>query len=761
MLTAPISSDVPLSTNTLCYEAVQRTLRNAGVAFLRTYLAQAFPADHVEKLKRPFKGEWQALECAAAEARSSGGTTTSVHDDYDLLSVSHFYNLFDAYYEKLFAAAVAKGALESKPNRPKLLGALKAVKDFRDPLSHPVEEDVSVEEALGVLTDVRQILLSLNLRSRADSITGQIAGLVNSGSRAQVHEVICSLPTQDSVYQDFVGRDSVLDQLSLLLEDRFTKRCLIAGDGGKGKSAVAYRFAQKVAGSNSYFSMIVWISAKKRRFEAGHIVEIDLPDFHDLPSAIDRLLEQYGPVNGNMDIAAKRQLLLECLDDFPTLIIADDIDSLLDDAAVVSFFTFDIPNTASKVLLTSRRDIPGIPSVAISGFSVAEADLFIASRISTYRLQSDLFTGEVIRSIREACDGSPLYIDDLMRLCCVTEPKRAAQVWLEKRGDEARKYALQREFEKLSVDAKNALIAAVVSDHPASFAELQTVLNFSDDRLISALTELHTLFLLPDASLVEGEQRYNLNSNTRRLILSLERTTDIFARLRAKSKAVSGTLPPVGKNIIGQLIRQALLFTRGGRFEVGEDILLKAIERYPNAADLYGFLGYLYKTVHRRTDARMQFELAAKFKSRSEDTYMHWYRMEMASREYSHAARAAEVGRSALPGSYKLALAHIESRFRVAKDFDGRAQRERAEKIFLEVATEIEKILKPKHILRHDEAEINSALLRILVVSLDRLGDLSELNKRFAQWCTEHRDEPTIPAHRELFARRRGNLFRG
>lgn len=753
-------SSPALSTNALCYEAVQRTLRNAGVAFLRQHMAEAFPDNHLEQLKRPLKHEWEALKCAAAEARSSGGTTTAVRDDYDLLSVSHFYGLFDAYYEKLFSAAVKNGVPPEKPNRPKLLGALKAVKDFRDPLSHPVDEDVSIEEAVGVLSDVRQILLALGLKAKADQIGPQITSL-SKRTTWNSETVICVLPTQDSIYQDFIGRDSVLVQLKALFDQRFTKRCLLAGDGGKGKSAVAYRFAQTIAAETAFFKMIVWISAKKRRFESGSSIDIANPDFTDLPSAIDTLLAQYGPVEASLSLEEKRQLLLECLDEFPTLIIADDIDTVLDDAAVVSLFTFDIPNTASRVLLTSRREIPGISSINISGFTVPEAEIFIHSRISTYQLDPKSFTPEVIRTIREACDGSPLYIDDLMRLSRVVEPKKAAHAWAEKRGDEARKYALKRELDDLSMDAKSVLIAAVVSDQPASFAELQSVLAFSEDRLLTALTELQTLFLLPNASIVEGEQRYHINQNTKRLILNVESSSDLFLRIRVKSKALAGTLPVVGRDIISQLIRQAILFTSGGNFAKGEDLLLKAIEKYPNAADLYGFLGYLYKGVNRVTDARIQFEQAAKLKSRSEDTYSHWIKMEIGAREYNNAVRAATLGITQIPASYKLIHLRLEAKYRVAEDHLARLQSEKAERLWREIVDEIEKVLRTPHSARPNEAEINASLMKRLVICLEHLGDIGELNKRFAQWCSWYKDDPSIPRQREVFARRRGSLFKG
>jgi hypothetical protein len=125
-----------------------------------------------------------------------------------------------------------------------------------------------------------------------------------------------------------------------------------------------------------------------------------------------------------------------------------------------------------------------------------------------------------------------------MRLTQIVEPRKAVQMWRERRGDEARKYALERELEKLTHDAKAGLIAAVVSDQPASFTELQGVLAFSEERLVSAMTELHTLFLLPQPSVVEGEQRYHLNANTKRLILSVEGAVALGNQSTANTRMV-------------------------------------------------------------------------------------------------------------------------------------------------------------------------------------------------------------------------------
>jgi hypothetical protein len=124
------------------------------------------------------------------------------------------------------------------------------------------------------------------------------------------------------------------------------------------------------------------------------------------------------------------------------------------------------------------------------------------------------------------------------------------------------------------------LIAATVADHPVSFAELENVLNISDDRLMSALVELQTMFLFPKPRLVEGEQRFGINSNTRRLVQLIEGSSDAYARIEAKSKALAGKLPDVGRGIVAAMIRQAWLLKNSGRFQEAETLLLNATERY-------------------------------------------------------------------------------------------------------------------------------------------------------------------------------------
>ena len=81
----------------ICYEAIQRIYRNSVVRFLRNKLRTRFPTEWENKLRSPFKlEEWEAANKNAQAARATGELGSEVRDDFDLLSVNHFFNLFDS-----------------------------------------------------------------------------------------------------------------------------------------------------------------------------------------------------------------------------------------------------------------------------------------------------------------------------------------------------------------------------------------------------------------------------------------------------------------------------------------------------------------------------------------------------------------------------------------------------------------------------------------------------------------------------------------
>ena len=260
-----------------------------------------------------------------------------------------------------------------------------------------------------------------------------------------------TLPSRESIAQRFVGRHTELEALQTWLNDTYSRVWLLAGDGGKGKTAIAYRFVETVLQNPPPgLEIVIWLSAKARRFVSGMAIDIEAPDFNDLESALDCVLHAYGdPDVGNRDLKGKEEECRTYLAQLPALIILDDVDSLEDEHlnATLSYFLFKNPSMESKILLTSRRIPLGMEHTQVRGFEAGSRDglEFIGSRVAMYELDLSLFPRATMNGVLEACDGSPLFVQDLLRLCKVGEtPKAAIDKWRRDGGEAARRYALER-----------------------------------------------------------------------------------------------------------------------------------------------------------------------------------------------------------------------------------------------------------------------------------------------------------------------------
>ena len=310
------------------------------------------------------------------------------------------------------------------------------------------------------------------------------------------------IPPRETMYDKFVGRTPELEELWAWYADDESHRWVLVGEGGKGKSAIAYQFARGVERANPQdTAAVLWMSAKRRRFVDSEIVPITHPDFDNLESALDRLLRDFGD-SANLDktVDVKLDVVQKLLNEFPCLIIVDDIDSIdKREEDVVEFFTYDAPRTASKVLLTSRRMYPGMfkSSTQVSG--LPEDDARVYFRLTAARLglaeRSDL--DQAFLKIFAATEGSPLYMEDLLRLCRSLKVAEAIDRWKQKKGDAARRYALQREYDLLSSIAKNSLEATCWARVPLSVAQLEAMLGIGEDEAVSAVQELESRFLVP------------------------------------------------------------------------------------------------------------------------------------------------------------------------------------------------------------------------------------------------------------------------
>ena len=754
----------------ICFGGIQEYYRNSVVRHIRTTLKTKYPDSWQDKLRAPFKEkEWTKFQDDAKSSRESGTFGSSLRDDVDLLSVNHFHNLFDKYFDDLFPKQEDASDRGYRQKRQNILGWAREVKSLRDPaIGHPAESGLTKEDAIRILDSARRITsffdagVAEELRKRMSDINYLTDDDVEDYLDDQRVLEGSTLPPRESIAPKFVGREAELDELDAWLRDPDSKLWLLAGDGGKGKSAIAYEFAVSTRNSSppdSKLVRVIWLSAKARQFVSGQFVDIESPDFYDLDSALGCVLRAYGaPDRLFEESVTTEDKKLECrdyLNELPSLIILDDVDSLEGkNTEAMNFFIQNVGPTPSKLLLTSRR-MPFFGMEAfytpVNGFVQGsdEGTTFINSRISMFGLNPEEFSSQNKNRIIEACDGSPLFIQDLLRLCATGEPTVAAiNRWKNSLGEDARKYALGREFDMLSEQAQEVLLTCALFPGAASLADVQAAAEGIPDKDCAlAIEELQRLFLVPLPELVEDIPRFRLNLNTRQLVKEVRGDSDMARRIQNK---INGLLVNVrfAPSQIKSYVLQAFSLVDRDKHDEAEETLKKALDHHRDNAELRSRLGWVYKNwkpLPRYTDACEQFDLASQLKSSSEDTYWHWADLEYRRREWTSSAQVAERGLALenLRNSEKLSYMAGRARYELVKDLFRQALYSRAEQEARTAQAHLENALALKDLehVERGQYRFHSNIHRTTVLNFEYSIRIVRMQDRFSQFRHESNNE--------------------
>ena len=770
-----------VSTNTICFEGICRIYRNAVVNHIRLTLKEKYPEDWNTKISKPFGHEWAQIKAAAETRRNTGELGGQLEDDAELLGVNHFYNLFQLFFDDLFPDA---SNMSEKDRRQKKLSVLewsRNIKNLRDPvIGHPAELDVGKEDAARMLDSARRILESFDpvaterIAELWESVVSVDTGSGSEAVQEQRQLESSTLPSRETVAPKFVGRRAELEELKAWLNDLHSRVWLLAGDGGKGKTAVAYEFAESILRDPPQdIEIIIWLSAKSRRFESGQTIEIKSPNFEDLNSALDWVLRAYGsPDFESKDLQEKADECRNYLSQLPALIVLDDVDTLEggDLNSVMSYFVYN-PPARSKVLLTSRRVPMGMLHTQIKGFELGseEGINFVNTRIKMYGLEVDQFPRATLNGVLEACDGSPLFIQDLLRLCKVGEtPTSAISKWKSEGGEAARRYALEREFEMLPLPAKKVLLTCSLYEGPASFPEVRVAADISEKDCYDAIQELQNLFLVPKPQLIEDVPRFSLNVNTRKLVIDVLGKSDIAARIRSSIGAITGQaeVTHAHRQRVGQYIRQAVTLVKLDEHTDAERTLLQASDSYPENPDLLGILGWVYRTWKPRpryTDARAHFTRASELKVTRAETYCHWSDMERELSEWTSAASAAEKGLDTIGISQDLSFRAGLARSQLAKDLYQQAQYGRAEQEATSAQSHLSNALLDPDVVVHGRYQFQRRVHRAAVINYEHLVRICRsqqdkgrenhflrlLARSLNRWRNEHPDDNYASSERQ------------
>lgn len=231
-----------------------------------------------------------------------------------------------------------------------------------------------------------------------------------------------NLPDRAHVCSRFVGRKEGLGDLWTWLDDRFSRVKLIAGEGGLGKTSLAYHFAEEVASRRvKPFEQIVWLTAKERQFIASEDAHRDTghTDYHDAASLFQAIASAHGCLEEDfegLDLKELMQLAAESCQAMPSFIVVDDVDSLAPaDQLRALEFGMRTPQT-SKMLLTTRVNFSYSPDnvLKLDGLSDGEFSEYVKVLRERYGL-ADIKENK-LGYLRDVTGGSPLFTDSLLRL---------------------------------------------------------------------------------------------------------------------------------------------------------------------------------------------------------------------------------------------------------------------------------------------------------------------------------------------------------
>ncbi len=428
------------------------------------------------------------------------------------------------------------------------------------------------------------------------------------------------------------------------------------------------------------------------------------------------------------------------------MVIIDDVDSITrENEEVTEFLSFQVPQTKSKILFTSRRTLFGMggSTIHVEGFNKEDAKQFIVSRCNLMNLDTAMFTDEIMADITRITEGSPLYIEDLMRLISVIPVKEAIRQWEDKGGNDARRYALGRECDLLETEgARRVLMAASICKNAISFVELEAITGYSSKIITESLNELQRIFLVPKPRIIEGEERFEVNVNTKMLVREVYGHFDRYRNMEAACQIVNEGYKTNGNVDINAILRQVSFLNKDFKFQESEQLLLNALEKYHSNPEIICALAELYCSWKppRTTDARGYFNRACQLKFPKIEMYEKWISMEFTRKEWTKIVEATEKGLKIFPESKLLLYLSAKARIEIGKEQSSRLFHSKAMKEFAEAKQLLKSSLESKSAFCETEKRLNPEIYKELINVCQFADDKSGIDYYLWRWRSENPD---------------------
>ena len=417
-----------------------------------------------------------------------------------------------------------------------------------------------------------------------------------------------NLPDKNYICPVFVGRFEIIQELWSWLSDEFQYAKVLAADGGKGKTSIAYEFSQLlITSGTNLFEQVIWLTAKEKQYKAFYDTYVKSPETHyqDLHTLLIQICLRTGSLSGEIQDYTWQQLQRTAKDNlitFPSFIIIDDVDSnSSDEQRRIMEVARSISNTSSRILLTTRMNniYSSDSSISVPGLTGDDYIELIASLCKQLKLPG--FNEKNIGKIESCSEGSPLFTESILRLCKLGMSLDSALLeWEGKSGEAVREAALRKEVSELPQEAIKVLLTISYADS-CSRSELHQYTDLENFEINQAIEQLGNLFLINGEEFIESEPRFETSSSIARLALSISNdilpNADKFLN-RVKEIALgleANLLPSIPE--VGAAIKQCNALLTAGQFQKAKSTVnsLLSKPKFGENCDLYFMLA---KTIY-------------------------------------------------------------------------------------------------------------------------------------------------------------------
>jgi hypothetical protein len=451
-----------------------------------------------------------------------------------------------------------------------------------------------------------------------------------------------NLPDRNFICPRFVGRISTIEKLWYWFADQFSYVRVLAGEGGLGKTSIAYEFAQQVCEKAPIgIQRVLWLTAKKQQFSPDNDTFVPVPWTHfDSYATLLECLCRESAVSATEISGANERLLKSFLKDalnhLPTFVIIDDMDSLsADDQRRGLELAMQLGTTKSRFLLTTRRNLTYSGDIAIELEGLMGQEYADYVTLLQERFDGPTMSDRDLENLQLTTHGSPLFTDSLYRLVRKGSPvKKASEEWRGKKGAQARAAALLVEVESLSEESKRVLLAVAIL-RSCSRRELSQACKYVDEILGDCLQELSSFYLI-SAPRIRNEPRYEVLETMYSLVIQIKDTLVLNAEKFEQEVRQLRKSGLVGKSVnetslVGHAIAEASAFLRDGEAGEALEIIAAAQRRSKYHPDLYLMQGncLMQSSPVKLNEARKVFRKAFDGGVRKPMLFDLWYQAEL------------------------------------------------------------------------------------------------------------------------------------